>query len=119
MSRTKVREQTSSIRNWWANVQQEASIFFDLIQSPPSDRANLNVTGAMVDLHDAQRAVQKMICPLEAEGIRAYLLESMRMLQISLADLLAHDAEASDISFGKACGHYNQALDHITRCSGR
>ncbi len=114
MPRINQRE-ANAIREWWALVQRQAAVFIELIAGPPSKVENLNVTAKMVDLHDAQRAVQQISCPLEAEVIRGDILESMRMLQISLADLLANNPHESDRSYKSACDKYNRARDLMSR----
>lgn len=108
---SRIREATAA-REWWANVQRKAKVYFDLIKAAPSSKKNppLDVTSAMVDLHDAQKAVQQLICPLEAETARGKILSSMRLLQIALADLLADNADESNRSYEKAAREYEEAL---------
>ncbi len=107
------KRETQALRGWWWEVKDRAGIYFDLINEKPSQQ-QLDVSVTMVRLHDAQRAVQNINCPIEAEKVRWHILESMRLLQISLADLLADYPAKSDKSHAAALEKYNDAHELLS-----
>lgn len=102
--------EAQAIRGWWWEVQDRAGIYFDLINTKPSQQS-LDISATMVRLHDAQRAVQNIICPIEAENVCPLIIESMRLMQISLADLLANYPAESDKSHKASLDKYNDARE--------
>ncbi|MCA9915191.1 MAG: hypothetical protein KC496_17675 [Anaerolineae bacterium] len=108
------KRETQAIRGWWWEIKDCAGIYFELIANKPSQQPGRDISGDMVRLHDAQRAVQSIICPIEAENIRWYLLESMRQLQISLADMLADYPDESDKSHNNAHDKYKKACELLS-----
>jgi hypothetical protein len=98
----------NTAQQWWNDARSQTGTFFRLIDSRPTDTPGMPVLSAMMDLHTAGQKLSRLSTPSECREARQHLLNAMRYLQLSLAEIIAHNPDSSD-------SHYDSARDEYHR----
>ena len=98
----------NTVQQWWNDARSQTGTFFRLIDSRPTTTPDIPVLSAMMDLHSAGQKLSRLSTPLECREARQHLLNAMRYLQLSLAEIIAHNPDNSD-------SHYDSARDAYQR----
>ena len=98
-----------TVQNWWNDVRLLADTFFDAIHHRPADTPAIPVTSLMVYLHTTTQKLSRQSLPPEGRTAHQHLLDSMRYLQLSLAEVIAHNPERSNLHYDAACRRFQQA----------
>ena len=95
-------------RQWWNDVHLLTLSFFRLIDSRPTDTADVPVLTLMMDLHTAGQKLGRLTTPAECHEARQHLLHAMRYLHLSLAEIIARNPESSDVHYDRARDAYHR-----------
>lgn len=98
----------NTAQQWWNDVQPLTGTLFRLIDNRPTDTPDMPVLSAMMDLHMAGQKLSRLSTPSECRTARQHLLNAMRYLQLSMAEIIAHNPDKSD-------AHYDSARDEYHR----
>jgi hypothetical protein len=98
-----------TVQTWWNDVRLLADTFFNAITYRPAETPAIPVTSLMVHLHTTMQKLSRLSPPAESRTAHQHLLDSVRYLQLSLAEVIAHNPAKSNIHYDAACRHYQQA----------
>lgn len=106
----------NTTQQWWADARFLTETFFQLIDNRPTNAPDIPVLSAMMDLHTAGQKLSRLSTPSECRESRQHLLNAMRYLQLSLAEIIAHNPDKSDAHYDRARDEYHRlqrVLRHI------